>query len=88
MSASALDLGPLCSFVFIFSFSLHSVLAFSLSCFFFLLVITVSVPQYGLYLRLDVERGREKIRAGNRPFITPFFFSRRPPITTALQNDE
>jgi hypothetical protein len=25
--------------------------------------------------------------AGNRPFITPFFFSRRPPITAALQND-
>jgi hypothetical protein len=50
MPASALDLDALdFFFFFFFPFSfLHGVLAFSLSCFFFLLVIVVLVPQHGL----------------------------------------
>ncbi|KAJ9490912.1 hypothetical protein VN97_g2302 [Penicillium thymicola] len=86
MPAFALDLAPLCSFVFFF-FNCIVFWRFLFPAFFFLLLLLFRFHNT-VYISDWTWTGDAKIRAGNRPFITPYFFSRRPPITAALQNDE
>lgn len=61
MPASALDLALYVLFFFLFFYCMVF-WRFLFPAFFSLLVITLSVPQNGLPLRLDVDRGREDVR--------------------------